>query len=141
MKTVYIVDNGGCYSDYAIEAVFLDKEEAREYVKIVRGPEEDADSYIEEWAIGRPDDLKPERYGWIVSGYTSADAPWVNWGVMDTKEAEYTTGEAEYTSRYKDRPWFIMTQNKDKERAIRRWQQIRRELLTTGTSQTIKART
>ncbi|KXP12193.1 hypothetical protein AXK57_19785 [Tsukamurella pulmonis] len=59
---VYVVTSG-CYSDYKIRRVFLDRDEAEKYVTAMNATADDWRAcLIEPWPLGRPRDDEDEGY-------------------------------------------------------------------------------
>ena len=117
---VFLITEGS-YSDYHVVAAFLTKPEAEAYFLEVYGPEPD-EAAVEEYPVGAPSDHDASAYGWIVCSLITTHGDfWAYWGIMRQDSVmQHPQGLS------------VVCCDRDKERAIKRWQQRVREAKAHG---------
>lgn len=108
MTTVYLVTSGE-YSDYCVDAVYLDKEQAELHVERGNATEKYADYALEEWELS---DKAPEIYPHFShSAYVHKDGHLTyehvdGGGRLASEPTELTVGfNEEYYRRWGTEPW------------------------------------
>lgn len=119
--TVYLVTYGE-YSEYQVVGVFASEAEAEEYIDWRWGHVDSPVGRIEEWGVGWPAEHRSRTGLWWAFGSRGDESPYLSFD-PDGGDREEST-----TIRPNLRYWEINIYRHDRERAIRAYQQARRDL-------------